>query len=102
MQQNLHQNALLLLMLTVTGISVYLAIEMRKRMNRADKLINSIEGVTQNIVTQEDIAALCDLVGGKQVSSQVPEALSDDQAAIKIVQPKAKKRKQKNAEDQSV
>ena len=52
---------LLLLMLIVTGVTVYIAIEMRKRLNKADTLIHSIESVTNNIV-KEDVDALKELM----------------------------------------
>ena len=94
MQSSLHQNVLLLLMLVVTGVSVYVAIEMRKRLNRADALIHSIESVTQNVVTKKDVEGLKALVS--------PAREADDGAVgepdIKIVQPRSRKRKA-DAED---
>lgn len=71
--QGLHQNVLLLLMLIVTGVSVYIAMEMRKRLNKADALIHSIESVTDNIVRKEDVDALKDLFTHDSEPGAAPE-----------------------------
>lgn len=86
--QSLHQNVLLLLMLVVTGVSVYIAIEMRKRLNRADVLIHSIESVTRNVVTKQDVEELVGLV-----TPPSPTVSVSDDTPIKIVQPRSRKRK---------
>lgn len=88
--QSIHQNALLLLMLTVTGISVYLAIELRKRMNRADTLINSIECIANDLTVKSKITELPE----KDVPAPEEQTLVD-QPTIKIVQPRTKKAKTK-------
>lgn len=98
--QGLHQNVLLLLMLVVTGVSVYIAIEMRKRLNKADTLIHSIESVTDNIVRKEDVEALKELIASTEpVSEPVPEPVpepdpaDDEGSEIKIVQTTPKRRR---------
>ena len=91
--QSLHQNALLLLMLVVTGVSVYVAMEMRKRLNRADALIHSIESVTKNVVTKQDVDALKDLVAPAASRAPEEQAPVTAEPAIKIVQSRPRKRK---------
>lgn len=99
--QSLHQNALLLLMLVVTGVSVYVAMEMRKRLNRADALIHSIESVTKNVVTKQDVDALKALVAParseQQDAAPPAEPPATAEPAIKIVQSRPKKRKADDA-----
>lgn len=100
--QGLHQNVLLLLMLVVTGVSVYIAIEMRKRLNKADTLIHSIESVTDNIVKKEDVEALKELIASTEPAT-VPERMpdpvpepdpaDDEGSEIKIVQTTPKRRR---------
>ena len=85
--QGLHQNMLLLLMLIVTGVTVYIAIEMRKRLNKADTLIHSIESVTNNIVKKEDVDAL------KELMEQDVKEPEDEGSEIKIVQNTPKRRR---------
>lgn len=89
---------LLLLMLVVTGVSVYIAIEMRKRLNKADTLIHSIESVTDNIVKKEDVDALKELIASTEpvpVPVRTPEAdpADDEGSEIKIVQTTPKRRR---------
>ena len=104
--QGLHQNVLLLLMLVVTGVSVYIAIEMRKRLNKADTLIHSIESVTDNIVKKEDVDALKELIASTEpatVPERMPERMpertpeadpaDDEGSEIKIVQTTPKRRR---------
>lgn len=98
--QGLHQNVLLLLMLVVTGVSVYIAIEMRKRLNKADTLIHSIESVTDNIVKKEDVDALKELIAStepvpERMPERTPEAdpADDEGSEIKIVQTTPKRRR---------
>lgn len=100
--QGLHQNVLLLLMLIVTGVSVYIAIEMRKRLNKADTLIHSIESVTDNIVKKEDVDALKELIASNEpdpVPERMPERTpepdpaDDEGSEIKIVQTTPKRRR---------
>ena len=100
--QGLHQNVLLLLMLVVTGVSVYIAIEMRKRLNKADTLIHSIESVTDNIVRKEDVEALKELIAStepERMPDPVPEPVpepdpaDDEGSEIKIVQTTPKRRR---------
>ena len=98
--QGLHQNVLLLLMLIVTGVSVYIAIEMRKRLNKADTLIHSIESVTDNIVKKEDVDALKELIAStermpERMPERTPEAdpADDEGSEIKIVQTTPKRRR---------
>ena len=100
--QGLHQNVLLLLMLVVTGVSVYIAIEMRKRLNKADTLIHSIESVTDNIVKKEDVEALKELIAStepERMPEPVPEPVpepdpaDDEGSEIKIVQTTPKRRR---------
>ena len=98
--QGRHQNVLLLLMLVVTGVSVYIAMEMRKRLNKADALIHSIESVTDNIVRKEDVDALKDLLTHEPEPEPAPQE-SEAEAAepagedseIKIVQTTPKRRR---------
>lgn len=93
---------LLLLMLVVTGVSVYIAIEMRKRLNKADTLIHSIESVTDNIVRKEDVEALKELIAStepERMPDPVPERMpepdpaDDEGSEIKIVQTTPKRRR---------
>ena len=93
---------LLLLMLVVTGVSVYIAIEMRKRLNKADTLIHSIESVTDNIVKKEDVDALKELIAStepvpvpERMPERTPEAdpADDEGSEIKIVQTTPKRRR---------
>lgn len=98
--QGLHQNVLLLLMLVVTGVSVYIAIEMRKRLNKADTLIHSIESVTDNIVKKEDVDALKELIASTEpermpdpVPERMPDPADDEGSEIKIVQTTPKRRR---------
>ena len=93
---------LLLLMLVVTGVSVYIAIEMRKRLNKADTLIHSIESVTDNIVKKEDVEALKELIAStepERMPEPVPEPVpepdpaDDEGSEIKIVQTTPKRRR---------
>lgn len=89
--QSLHQNALLLLMLVVTGVSVYVAIELRKRLNKADALMHSIDSVTKNAVTQKEVDALRALV--ETPPEPDPPASAATDPPIKIVQSRPRKRK---------
>lgn len=100
--QGLHQNVLLLLMLIVTGVSVYIAIEMRKRLNKADTLIHSIESVTDNIVKKEDVDALKELIESNEPDpmpermperTPEPDPADDEGSEIKIVQTTPKRRR---------
>lgn len=100
--QGLHQNVLLLLMLIVTGVSVYIAIEMRKRLNKADTLIHSIESVTDNIVKKEDVDALKELIASNEPDpmpermperTPEPDPADDEGSEIKIVQTTPKRRR---------
>ena len=91
---------LLLLMLVVTGVSVYIAIEMRKRLNKADTLIHSIESVTDNIVKKEDVEALKELIASTEpermpepVPERMPDPADDEGSEIKIVQTTPKRRR---------
>ena len=91
---------LLLLMLVVTGVSVYIAIEMRKRLNKADTLIHSIESVTDNIVKKEDVDALKELIASTEpermpdpVPERMPDPADDEGSEIKIVQTTPKRRR---------
>lgn len=95
---------LLLLMLVVTGVSVYIAIEMRKRLNKADTLIHSIESVTDNIVRKEDVEALKELIASTEpatvpermpepVPERTPDPADDEGSEIKIVQTTPKRRR---------
>lgn len=93
---------LLLLMLIVTGVSVYIAIEMRKRLNKADTLIHSIESVTDNIVKKEDVDALKELIESNEPDpmpermperTPEPDPADDEGSEIKIVQTTPKRRR---------
>lgn len=101
--QSVHQNVLLLLMIIVTGVSVYIAIEMRKRLNKADSLIHSIESVTDNIVRKEDVDALKDLIMQEdQPEGSEMTQTSDkeyDESEIKIVQTTPKRRRVTKSSD---
>ena len=95
--QGVHSNVLLLLMLVVTGVSVYIAIEMRKRLNHADELINSIESVTENIVRKEDVDELKSLLvedePREEAETEAVASTSNESTDIKIIASKPKKRR---------
>ena len=83
---------MLLLMIVICGMMVYIAMELRKRLEKADALMQQIEVCADNIVQKEDFDQLNQILGVRPIKTE-PVDLTNDESDEKITILPAKKRK---------
>ena len=95
---------MLLLMIVICGMMVYIAMEMRKRLEKADALMQQIEVCADNIVQKDDFDQLNKTLSARPIKKE-PESIpsvdltTNDELDNKITILPAKKRKKVDGKD---